>query len=182
MQSQIRTVAEIEYTLTRKTVKNLNLRVRTDGSVAVSAPKRMSVRQIDRFVLSRKEWIQKAQQEMAQRQKIRQQTTLPSVEQCMAVFEPISQAIYPLFAQTLQNNMPQLKVKDMKTRWGVCHISKRTITLAQQLATKPLPAIEYVILHEYCHFVHANHQKEFWALVEQYMPDWKIRRAMLKEP
>lgn len=181
MQSQIRNVEGITYTLTRKSVKNLNLRVRTDGSVAVSAPKYIRLEEIDCFIQTRKDWIIQTQQTMLQRQKANQEILLPSIEQCMALFLPVSQKIYPLFSDVLQNCPPQIKVRNMTTRWGVCHISKRTITLSQQLGAKPLPAIEYVILHEYCHFVYPNHQKEFWALVERYMPDWKVRRAMLRD-
>ena len=54
-------------------------------------------------------------------------------------------------------------------------------TLASRLALQPRAAVEYVIVHEYCHFVHPNHQKEFWALVEQFLPDWKARRALLRQ-
>ena len=40
--------------------------------------------------------------------------------------------------------------------------------------------IDYVMLHEYCHFVWPDHQPHFWALVARYMPDWKERRARLR--
>ena len=40
---QTRTVAGVTYTLTRRRVRNINLRVRTDGSVAASAAPRVSV-------------------------------------------------------------------------------------------------------------------------------------------
>ena len=60
-------------------------------------------------------------------------------------------------------------------------MEKKRITLASRLALQPVAAVEYVIVHEYCHFVHPNHQKEFWALVEQFLPDWKARRALLRQ-
>ena len=43
-----------------------------------------------------------------------------------------------------------------------------------------IKCIEYVVLHELCHIFYMNHQKDFWALVEKYMPDYKIRRKNLK--
>ena len=52
-----RRAGEIEYELTYKKVKNLNLRVQSDGAVAVSAPMRVPLHEIDRFVLSRAGWI-----------------------------------------------------------------------------------------------------------------------------
>lgn len=181
MPSQIRRVQNLEYTLIRKTVKNINLRVRTDGTVMVSAPKNVAAGEIDAFVQTKMEWIHRAKQQILQRQTQVQQNLLPDKEECLQRFLPICQQIEPLFAEVLQHQPVQIKVRSMTSRWGVCHVTKRTITLAQQLAVKPLPAIEYVILHEYCHFVYPNHQREFWTLVEQYMPDWKIWRRMLRE-
>ena len=57
----------IFYELTRKAVKNLNLRVREDGSVSVSAPPRASLAQIQRFVSQRGEWIVQARRRAASR-------------------------------------------------------------------------------------------------------------------
>ena len=45
---------------------------------------------------------------------------------------------------------------------------------------KNIDCIEYVVLHELCHIFYMNHQKDFWTLVEKYMPDYKIRRKNLK--
>ncbi|MEI3250797.1 MAG: hypothetical protein V8R95_10470 [Faecalibacterium sp.] len=43
-ETQLRTAGGIQYELTRKRVKNLNIRVREDGTVAVSIPLRTSCR------------------------------------------------------------------------------------------------------------------------------------------
>ena len=45
----------------------------------------------------------------------------------------------------------------------------------------PDAAVDYVVVHELAHIVHKNHGPRFWALVEQYMPDYRARRAMLRE-
>lgn len=50
----------ISYTLLRKKVKNLNLRVRPDSSIVVSAPKRVSVCDIDSFVIRKIDFIERA--------------------------------------------------------------------------------------------------------------------------
>ena len=46
--------------MTRKKVKNINMRVKADGNVYVSASNRVSVDYIDRFVASKAEFIMKA--------------------------------------------------------------------------------------------------------------------------
>ena len=148
---QRRTPGGVDYELTRKRVKNLNLRIRADGNTAVSAPSFVPVAEIDAFVDSRAE-----------------------------LFEAVSREIFPLFADVLQNQPPLLKVRDMKSRWGVCCPAKRRITLALRLAEKPRRAVEYVVLHEYAHFLQLNHSPAFWAVVERFMPDYRERRALLK--
>lgn len=181
MSGQIRRVAGLEYELVRKNVKNLNLRVRRDGSVAVSVPRRVSADQADAFVAGRLGWVIEAKQQMARAARRQAECPPPSPEECLALFKPVSDRVYPAFAEVLGGQPPQLRVRDMTSRWGVCDVAKKRITLASRLARQPAAAVEYVIVHEYCHFVHPNHQKEFWALVERFLPDWKARRALLRQ-
>lgn len=60
--------ASIFYTLERKSVKNLNLRVHADGSVYVSAPRLVPLTIIDRFVLDKAVFIQEARARFMARQ------------------------------------------------------------------------------------------------------------------
>ena len=48
---------EIAYELTYKQVKNLNLRIRSDGCVLVSAPIHVALERIDRFVMEQGDMI-----------------------------------------------------------------------------------------------------------------------------
>ena len=69
----------------------------------------------------------------------------------------------------------------MKTRWGVCNRSNNTITLNSNLIRYDESIIDYVIFHELSHFVHPNHSKNFWGLVEKYVSDYKVCRNILKK-
>lgn len=168
----------IEYTLTRKRVKNLNLRIQTGGAVAVSAPLRMPKKEIDAFIAAKCNWISRNRQKLLQRAPT--QPCRYSKAECLDIFTPISDLFFPLFSDLLAGQKPLLKVREMKTRWGVCNVTKRIITLNTRLAEKPLPAIEYVILHEYVHFLHPNHQAGFHAEMARLMPDYKDRRKLLR--
>ena len=71
------------------------------------------------------------------------------------------------------------QIKNMKTRWGTCNTRIRKIWLNLQLAKKPVECLEYVILHELAHLKVPNHGKDFIAIMDQYMPDWRAVRARL---
>lgn len=73
-----------------------------------------------------------------------------------------------------------LKIRKMKTRWGVCNYKAKTITLNLELIKYPIECLRYVIVHEMCHFYHHNHSKEFWTLVGEYYPNYKIVRKELR--
>ena len=86
---------------------------------------------------------------------------------------------YNLFDEDIP--FPKLKIRSMKTRWGVCNKRDNSITLNSKLIKYSIHEIDYVIIHELSHFVHFDHSKEFWETVRIYMPDYKKAVAILKE-
>lgn len=77
--------------------------------------------------------------------------------------------------------VPNLKIRKMTSRWGVCNIKNHNITLNYQLSKYDICCLDYVIVHELSHFIHPNHSRDFWNLVGKYYPDYKKCRKMLKE-
>lgn len=74
---------------------------------------------------------------------------------------------------------PILKIRTMKTRYGVYNRKNHTITLNSKLIEFDIEKIDYVIIHELSHIIHFNHSKNFWALVSKYCKDYKrIRKEM----
>ena len=69
----------------------------------------------------------------------------------------------------------------MKTRWGVNNLSNKTITLNSELLKKEIDLLDYVIIHELCHFYEANHSSRFWEHVSKYYPKYKEARRRLRE-
>ena len=179
---QTRTVAGVTYTLTRRRVRNINLRVRADGSVAASAAPRVSVMKVDAFVASKADWVRSAQARVAARreQEAAQQPELPTRAEALAHIQALCRAYYPQFAATCPGgHMPKITVRDMTTRWGSCSLKTGTLAFARRLCVAPLPAQEYVVVHEFCHFIQPNHSAAFHQLMTELMPDWRQRKQLL---
>lgn len=75
---------------------------------------------------------------------------------------------------------PILKIKSMKTRWGVCNRKVNSVTLNLNLVKYDSSCLDYVIIHELSHFVHFNHSKSFWNTVSKYCPNYKEIEKKLK--
>lgn len=74
---------------------------------------------------------------------------------------------------------PVLDVRLMQKRWGSCTKSGKII-LNTELIKAPKGSIEYVVIHELCHLVHHNHNKEFYDLQNRLSPNWEKWKEKLE--
>lgn len=88
--------------------------------------------------------------------------------------------LFDSYKNIFKRNDTVLKFRKMKTRWGVCYLNKNAISLTKNIIHIPLELIEYVIIHEFCHFKHPNHSKDFYKEVGLYCLDYKKRVKKLK--
>lgn len=95
-----------------------------------------------------------------------------------STFEIYLNKWFNIFEENLPT--PNLKIRKMKTRWGVCNRKNNNITLNIELVNYNINCLEYVIVHELAHFIHPNHSVYFWQLVNKYYPDYKNVRKILK--
>ena len=86
------------------------------------------------------------------------------------------------YSNLLNVNIQNIRIRQMKTRWGSCNSAKSYINLNTELIKKPSNTIEYVIFHELVHLIHPNHSREFYNYLSTYMPDWKKRKERLELP
>ena len=96
------------------------------------------------------------------------------------LFEELTEYMLPLL-QEYEVPKPDITVRKMKTRWGSCAVNGQKITLNLLLIKADVACIEQVILHELAHFVYPNHGADFYRLLDEKMPDWKIRKARLEK-
>ena len=177
--SQVRLVdtpsGPLTYTLTRKAVKNLNLRIGSGGEIAVSIPRRCSIKQADDFIREKSGWIIGVLRRREERE------PLPAVsrEECARLLGEALGRVYPL-VEPLGVAFPPLKLRALKSQWGSCHWARGYVTLNTALARCPEELRDYVALHELVHFLHHDHGLGFYARMDALMPDWKRRRKALR--
>ena len=87
--------------------------------------------------------------------------------------------IYNIFDEV--NIMPSLKIRKMKSRWGVYNRIKHSVTLNSELIKYNIRCLDYVIVHELSHVIHFDHSKKFWSLVSKYCNNYKNIKKELKE-
>lgn len=97
-------------------------------------------------------------------------------KQAKSIFLEHLDLMYDRFSKKIP--YPSLKIRKMTSRWGVCNTRLKTITLNLELIKRDLKFLDYVIVHELSHLVHADHSRAFWNLVEQNMPEY---RELMKE-
>lgn len=239
---QIRTVncgnaRTIEYELTRKNVKNINLRIDVTGRVKVSAAEHVPLKFIENFMVERQDFIFAALEKMQVRreqelvnQEKRGNRAYTDGEQFRLLgrtlelkvikseaegivsgdryltmyvkkpentrhkellfdgwlntyrtelYEKICRQVYELFQPLGVAEYPVIKIRMMTSRWGSCHPYKKIVTLNSRLIETPQCCIEYVVTHEFSHFIYPDHSKRFHALMTRLMPDWRERKKLL---
>lgn len=80
------------------------------------------------------------------------------------------------------DSAPSWHIKKMKTKWGTCNPRARRIWLALELAKMPAECLEYVVVHELVHLFERGHGKRFKRFMDRFMPDWRQKRRLLKQP
>ena len=222
---------QIEYDLQKKKVKNVNIRIKRDLTVHVSAPMKVSQVDIDRILIEKSDFIlsalkkyedlshsapkifaklddgnlitifgdiiplslQKGSQNRVEMAKGNLVLTVKDTEDidlkkrllqkhldelCREMIESICADVHPCFAKYVPR-MPEVKFRHMKSRWGSCNLTKNILTFNYALVHAPVDCIEYVVYHEFTHFIHQDHSKSFYSELSRFVPDYKEKRKRL---
>ena len=169
----------IEYSIRRRPrTKRLSISIHSDSRVVVSAPQKMPERVINSFVSQKKSWIVKSLDYYKNKVNRIEDIKLDK-EKRHEIGEFIKKKLEEI------NNLYEFEynkvyVKDHKSRWGSCSISKN-LNFNYRVALLPEDLSDYIITHELCHLGEMNHSKKFWELVARNIPDHKERRRRLKK-
>lgn len=222
----------IEYELQRKEVKNINLRIKADRTIFLSANPHVSEQIIEDFIKSKSEYILKAlahYEELAKyapkpkqyvdgetysilghdrrlkvvngkKNKIEYDESYITLtvkdsndfalkkkmmdrwlmEICKGTVQSLCDAIYPKF-QKYGIAYPTVRYRNMVSRWGSCQPKRCILTFNYALVEAPISCIEYVVVHEFTHFLQPNHSKKFYQQLAMFMPDWEERKKILEK-
>ncbi|MBP5177359.1 MAG: M48 family metallopeptidase [Clostridia bacterium] len=214
---------------TKKSVKNLSIRVKTDKKVYVSLPRYASFAEAEAFIKDRAAFIDRALKRIEQAEKacppisyisgdrvnvfgnlktlvvvrgakndcfLSGDSVYLSVKEddertkkrvfdkfikslVESVVGDLCRRYYPFFSRKVKD-FPTIKYKSMRSRWGSCTPTKNLLTFNYALIFAPVQCVEYVVVHEFSHFIEFDHSERFYRTVAAVMPDYKVRRDKLK--
>ena len=169
----------IKYDLQYKKVKNINLRIKPDGSINVSANKKVPQKVLDDFIISKAEFILRAL-EKYKSETTKEQRQYYTEDEVKELTLALCDKVYPYY-QKRGVRYPEIKFRKMVSRWGSCHTKKGILTFSTNLMYAPAECIEYVVWHEFTHFLQPNHSSKFYDELAKVCPNWKECRKKLKE-
>ena len=168
--------------VTRKRVKNLNLRIaRTGERVELSVPPYASDADVARFVREKRAWIDAKRAQVAASPAATAAAASPEdVAAWRAVVEACVPALVEAWEPLMGVKAGKLAYRNMTSRWGSCQPATGRICINVRLALYPPECLEYVVVHELCHLLERGHGPRIKELMDAFMPDWRERRAKLR--
>ena len=166
-----------DYTLIRSKRKTVSIQVNIDGSVVVRAPKKLPQKEIDKILLDKKTWIEKSIISQQEKKKSIKEYTPAEIEFLRNKAKSVIPGKVEHYANIMQLKPNSVKITSAKKRYGSCS-GKNNLNFSLYLMDKDERFIDYVVVHELAHIKHHNHSKEFYKLIEAYMPDYKEREKL----
>ena len=153
--------------------RTMGLEVKADGSVVARVPRRTPDQAVKGFVEERR----RAEEERGPRD----YEGDPALERWYR--EQARKRIAwrtAYFARHMGVTYGRISIRAAKTRWGSCS-AEGNLNFHWKLILMPPEILDYVVVHELAHRKEMNHSDRFWAEVERVLPDYRQRRAWLKE-
>lgn len=165
----------MEYTLIRSKRRTVSLQVSEDLQIIVRAPLDMSVKEIEAFIAKHEKWIEKAKIRVEKAPKFDEE----EINELYKKAKEILSVKVEYYSALMGLKPTHVSITRAKTRFGSCS-SKGRICFSVYLFAYPEKAIDYVIVHELSHLKYLNHSKDFYSLIEKYLPDYKERKKLLE--
>lgn len=168
----------MDYQIIRSSRKTISLQITPEGKLVVRCPNRMKRLDIQAFVESKRNWIEKH----LQKSKDLSQPVLAEEELQILVVQAREELplLVQHYAAILDVTYGRITIRSQKTRWGSCS-GTGNLNFNCLLMLCPPEVRDYVVVHELCHRKQMNHSAAFWAEVERILPDYRAQRKWFKE-
>jgi len=222
---------EVTVEFERKRIRNINVRVRRDGTLYCSLPYYVPVKEAEAFIISKQDYLLRSLDKVMSEEKnrslakqfndgesfmvfgqpmtlrvvqgmenlIRAENNIITLEvkdtsdyrmkymtyekwkrRCLkSLIVDLCNEVYPLFEPRGVLPPKKITLGEYRSFWGECFPKRGELKFSYRLFEKDREIIRYVVVHEFAHFIEANHSRSFWAIVEEIVPDHKILRKRL---
>jgi predicted metal-dependent hydrolase len=157
------------------------IRVRPDGTVRVTIPRRGSRREAEAFAAAQGAWIRKHLDKVAAERPAARPQLPPAVVRELRA--RAARELPPRLAALAERhgvNVRRVTIRNQRRRWGSCS-REAHICLNWRLITMPEWVSDYVMIHELMHLKRMDHSPKFWRLVAAACPEYQQARAWLRE-
>lgn len=222
----IRAFKDIRYKLVRSRRKTASIYIERDGKVSVLVPEKLTARQVEDILESKRKWIYQSLAEwqdlnanrihrdyvngegflylgrsyqlklvsdLAEPLMLKDgyfclRATKGAVPDADSAFREFYRAKglvkIPSRVEYFQAKMDvepkSIKIMDLKHRWASC-TSSGNLNFHWKCMMAPLTIIDYIVVHELAHLIHANHTAAFWNELDKVMPDFQERKSWLRD-
>lgn len=172
----------MDYKIIFSSRKTLSVEVAIGGAITVRAPKGVSKKKIDAFIKEHEASLQSAQKKQIARaeNQYHRELSYEEIQKLKAAAKEYIPERVKYFAKIMNLEPLAVKISSAQKNFGSCS-GKNSLNFSYRLMMYPKEAIDYVVVHELAHIKHHNHSADFYKLIEQYMPDYKKRIAILKQ-
>lgn len=170
-------MTSLPYTLIRSSRRSLAIQIDPSGELIVRAPQRMSISVIEDFIMRKHEWIEKHQKKIQNKwQKIEKKNYTEGEvnEMKVRLQRYITHRVRELWEGKNLPPYTNIKITKSEHRWWSCS-GKNGLCFSYRLAEylDREEFIDSIISHELAHLREKHHQKSFWNLVYQMMPEYE---------
>ncbi len=169
----------MNYRLIRRKRNSISIEITRDCELVVRAPLHVPQSKIDAIVMKKQPWIVAHMAQQQARADAHPEPDEARWQELRQFAENYVPGRVAYFSKQMGVTPTAVHYSKARTRFGSCS-GKDSITFSLRLMEYPLPAIDYVVVHELAHIRHKDHSKAFYQFVASVLPDYKQREQLLK--
>lgn len=170
---------KVEFRRVRRS-RHLRLNVGVDGRILLTRPFWVSLKAAKSFLQEKKPWLEKQLEKQAKRgpsllaQGSKEEYALYKDRAYKIIKERLD-----FFNKKYNFRINRITIRNQRSRWGSCskmgnlNFNYRAVFLSSSL-------LDYLVVHELCHLGELNHGPNFWKLVSESLPDYRLLRQELR--